>query len=191
MHCQFTPEEKKFLLKIARESALARLEGETPVDYRLNELPPALLEKAGCFVTFKNKGELRGCLGIFSAEDPVWICVQNRAMATATEDTRFANNPVTAEELRNEIDLDISILSPPFKIQDPLKEVKIGRHGVIVSKGNKGGTYLPQVATENNWDLEFFLRHLAKHKAGISGDALNDQEVQWEAYEVSLIKEEK
>lgn len=46
---------------------------------------------------------------------------------------------------RTKIDISISILTPPVPIKDPLKEVKVGVHGIIVSKGYNRGTYLPQV----------------------------------------------
>jgi hypothetical protein len=48
----------------------------------------------------------------------------------------------------------------------------VGVHGLIVSRGNKSGLLLPQVATENGWNSETFLAQTCA-KAGLAADAWN------------------
>jgi len=46
-------------------------------------------------------------------------------------------------------------------------EIVLGRDGIYMIKGNRHGTFLPQVATETGWNKEEFLGHCARDKAGI------------------------
>ena len=64
----------------------------------------------------------------------------------------------------------VSRSTEPQKIKK-YTEIKLGTHGVIVIKGNKKGVFLPQVATENNWDIDTFMQNLCKEKAGLKATA--------------------
>jgi AMMECR1 domain-containing protein len=70
-------------------------------------------------------------------------------------------------------------------------QVIIGVHGIIASKGWKYGTYLPQVAVEQGWDVYTFVTRCANEKAGIAGDVLSDPDVKWEIYTTTILKENK
>jgi AMMECR1 domain-containing protein len=50
----------------------------------------------------------------------------------------------------------------------------MGKHGVYIKKGNKTGTYLPQVAEQFNYDKEAFMNSLTEQKAGIEKNAWKD-----------------
>ena len=52
---------------------------------------------SGAFVTIREDGELRGCIGHLRADRPLYRVVQEMAVAAATEDPRFP--PLTREEL--------------------------------------------------------------------------------------------
>ena len=52
--------------------------------------------------------------------------------------------------------IEISVLSPREKIDDPLA-IELGVHGIYVQKGGRSGCFLPQVATEHNMSKEQFL----------------------------------
>ena len=123
----------------------------------------ALNSRCGAFVSLKKDGQLRGCIGRFTADIPLCQVVQQMAIASATQDYRFS--PVVPDELSN-IDIEISVLSPMQKITS-IDEIQLGVHGIYMTKGGKSGTFLPQVATETGWTLEEFLGHCARDKAGI------------------------
>ncbi len=89
------------------------------------------------------------------------------SIASATQDPRFRS--VTKEELAD-IDIEISVLSPLKKINDP-DEIVLGVHGVLVKNDYAGGVYLPQVATETGWSKSEFMNSLCGHKAGMDVDA--------------------
>jgi AmmeMemoRadiSam system protein A len=163
----FTEEEKKKLFQIARAHIQAALSGERPPEFHVTE--PNLLLKRGVFVTLTNHGRLRGCIGHFEPDLPLYEIVAQMAVMSATEDARFFHDPITKEEL-DDIDIKISILSPLKKI-DSIDEIEIGKHGIWVRWGRQSGTYLPEVAVEMGWNREEFLEHCCVEKAGLPRDA--------------------
>ncbi|MBA7695770.1 hypothetical protein ES703_104405 [subsurface metagenome] len=95
------------------------------------------------------------------------------AKSSATGDPRFFANPVTAEEL-DQLDIEISVLSPLKKTDDPLS-LRLGTDGIYIKKGGFSGCFLPQVATETGWSKEEFLSYCCAHKAGLAPDAWKDK----------------
>ena len=159
-----TKKEQKELLKIARG---------TIIDYVTNGTVPAITSAspglnlhAGCFVTVKQRGELRGCIGNFVSNQPLYQLVQEMAVSAATRDPRFY--PMKAADLADFI-LDISVLSPLEKAAS-VEEIQVGTHGIYIVKGSYRGVLLPQVATEYAWNREQFLQHTCM-KAGLPEDA--------------------
>lgn len=123
-----------------------------------------LKKDMGAFVTLRKNGNLRGCIGNIIAKEPLYLGVRDMAIAAATEDPRFS--PVNKGELED-INIEISVLSPLEKTNDPEKIV-LGKHGVLVRKGFRSGVFLPQVADETGWSKEEFMNNLCGQKAGLS-----------------------
>jgi len=170
---KITNEDARVLLKAAREVLTDYiLHGkERGFDYPLTE---GLEAEAGLFVTLHKKGALRGCIGYIIGREPLWKEVTELVIASAVKDTRFP--PVNKSEL-DEIDIEISILTPPEKITD-VNEIEMGVHGVIVKKGFRQGVFLPQVAIETGWDRDKFLSELCSQKAGLSPDAWKKEDLE-------------
>ena len=166
--------QKQTLLKVARETI------EAVVSRRPMQKPksddPALNVPGGCFVTLKNHNKLRGCIGQFVSEEPLIELIAEMAKASATSDTRFLANPITAKEL-DQLDIEISVLSPLKLTDDPLS-LRLGTDGIYIKKGYASGCFLPQVATETGWDKEEFLSSCCAHKAGLTPDAWRDPETE-------------
>lgn len=162
--------QKKQLLKVARDSV------EAAVLHRPLPKPhcddPELNRPCGCFVTLKNGDELRGCIGQFVAEEPLIEIVAQMAKASATADPRFFYNRITAEELP-QLDIEISVLSPLKKTDDPMS-LRLGVDGIYIKRGFATGCFLPQVADETGWSKEEFLSYCCLHKAGLPHDAWKD-----------------
>ncbi len=149
------------LLEIAREAITHQING---INYSpIPREEKALNERSGCFVTIKQNSNLRGCIGNFQSQQPLFREVANMAIAAASQDPRF--QPMGSDELDN-FDLEITILSPLEKI-DNTDEIEVGVHGIYIEKGNNRGVLLPQVATDYNWDRETFLQQTCI-KAGLS-----------------------
>ena len=168
---ELTKEEQTELLRIARTTVdsvvrKAKIPEFKPLTERLREL-------RGVFVTLHKHGELRGCIGYIEGVKPLYQAVADNAVASATEDYRFS--PVQASELK-EIDIEVTVLSPLKRTLDPLNDIVLGKHGIVVSRGNRRGVFLPQVATETGWDKVTYLRQCCAGKAGLSQDAWKEKD---------------
>lgn len=163
----FTDSEKKELLSIARMSLVECVNGRS-VDTIVSE-NPKLQDLLGAFVTLTQHEDLRGCIGNFEPENPLWKVVRDMAMEAALHDPRFM--PLQPDEL-DKTDIEISVLTPRVKIHGP-DEVIVGKHGLYISRGWHGGTLLPQVALEWGWNREEFLSQTCI-KAGLPPDIWKD-----------------
>ena len=149
-----TEARREELLRLARLAIAEQLKTGRLPDYVTDD--PVLARRSGAFVTLKKGGALRGCIGHLRAEVPLYRCVPEMAAAAAISDPRFP--PLTAEELE-EVDIEISVLSPLRRVTD-LQEIEVGRHGLVIVQGGRQGVLLPQVPVENGWDRGEFLENL-------------------------------
>ncbi len=176
-------DQKKHLLRIARQSMEAAVRGGRGPDLRTQD--PALLEKRGAFVTLKRHGQLRGCLGYVEGIMPLIEAVAENAAAAALRDLRFP--PVRASELP-EITIEVSALTPLAPVEDP-EQVEVGRHGLMVCLGPNRGLLLPQVPGEFGWQREQFLAHTCL-KAGLPPDSWRNPAAQLYSFEAEVFGEE-
>jgi len=158
-------EEKKFLLQAARESVKATVTNQQKPKKR-HSLQDS--DYGGAFVTLRNQGKLRGCMGTFSPTADVVETIINVAALSAS-DPRFRGMPITSVEL-DELDIEISILSPSEPTHDPLS-LTLGVHGIVIDHPRGRGCFLPHVATELGWSTEEFLSHCCQDKAHLAPDA--------------------
>ena len=146
-------DQQVFLLDLARRTISFYLEKGKDLKEKTDD--PALLEKRGAFVTLKVDDELRGCIGYPLPHKSLFQTIIDCAIAAASQDFRFA--AIKKEELPR-LNIEISVLTLPRKVKD-VSEIKIGEHGIILSKGPHRGLLLPQVPVEWDWDLETYLNH--------------------------------
>ena len=172
-----TADDKKQLKEIALNSIKDRLDGKriTQPNLRSSKNPQCstLNSKCGAFVSLHKQGRLRGCIGHFGEDYPLYEIVAEMAQAAAFDDPRFM--PVTRDEL-DDIDIEISVLTPMRRIQS-LDEFELHRHGIYIRKGYRSGTFLPQVADEVNWTKEEFVGHCSQDKAGLGWNGWKDAEL--------------
>ncbi len=160
-----TGREKDALMKIARNS------GEAAVRDRKMYLVgstgfPRLEEARSAFVTLKEHGAPRGCVGYITPSKSLAETVRDVAVYAAMEDTRFT--PVTPQELPL-LEYEISVMSPLRRVLN-IKVIKIGKHGLIMMQGEMEGVLLPQVPVEAHWNRNTFLDETC-HKAGLPSQA--------------------
>lgn len=156
-----TAQEKERLLDIAKKSV------ETAVtEGKLYECSAggmeALMQERGAFVTLTKNGELRGCIGYVAAIKPLCHTVRDVAAYAALRDQRFM--PVTVREL-DQLEYEISVLSPLRHVMD-VKQIRVGRDGLLIRNEDGEGLLLPQVAAEQHWDRITFLEQTCR-KAGL------------------------
>jgi AmmeMemoRadiSam system protein A len=173
---------RDYLLTLARESIRSKLDGG---QYPRNPPEDAVLHAAtGAFVTLKNLGALRGCIGRMESDSPLWETVARMARAAAFEDPRFP--PVTEDEI-DDLSLEISVLTPFEPLEDPAR-LEVGTHGLLVEKGVYRGVLLPQVATEHGWGAEEFLANVCL-KASLPTDAWKDPDTRLYVFSAIIIEE--
>jgi len=133
-------------IKLAKETIknylLTKKAIEVPKDLPLE----ILTKRAGVFICFKNKGELRGCIGTFMPvyENVAQEIIQN-TISAATQDHRFI--PVQAHEMEN-LKITIDILSEPEKIEDEeINQLNPKKFGIVVKSedGYRSGLLLPDL----------------------------------------------
>ncbi|MBZ5720145.1 MAG: AmmeMemoRadiSam system protein B [Acidobacteriia bacterium] len=165
-----TSGERRQLLDIARKSVESAVKDNKLYELPAN-LPPSLMRDRGAFVTLKENGDLRGCIGYMAAIQPLAQTVRDVAGFAALQDTRF--RPVTVSELP-QLKYEISVLSPMRRVMD-LNRIKVGEHGLMIKKGRYRGVLLPQVALEQHWDRNTLLDETAM-KAGLPAKAWRDKD---------------
>lgn len=156
--------DKEILLALARRSIREAL-----AHNRFPEFAPEnslFSQNRGAFVTLRKRGQLRGCIGFVEAIKPLYQTVMEAAVYAALRDTRFS--PVTLDEIEL-LSIEISVLSPLEKVSR-IKNIQVGKHGLVIIKGGRQGLLLPQVAVEQSWNRTTFLRQTCR-KAGLSEDA--------------------
>lgn len=174
--------EQTTLLSIARKAIESYVHnGETFVEPREEK---ALNARNGCFVTISQKGQLRGCIGNFQSKLPLFKEVAEMAIASATKDPRFY--PMKEEDL-DDFQIEISVLSPLQKIEDP-EEIEVGTHGIYLEKGYYRGVLLPQVASEHGWDHLTFLKQTCV-KAGLPTDAWQAEDAEIYVFSAQIFGE--
>lgn len=158
--------DKKVLLTLAARAITGKIAPELLLTTEQSVLSENLQYKCGAFVSVYVDGKLRGCIGTFSEEYPLYKNVENMAVSAASDDSRF--KAIHTEELAR-IQLEISVLTPRQRINDP-SEIILGKHGIYMKLGSNRGTLLPQVALNQKWTVGEFLGNCSKYKAGIGWD---------------------
>lgn len=183
---ELNKEEQKIALKIARETLEAAFE-KKDYNYELEIDSYSIFRtRRGAFVTLREHGQLRGCIGAFEPEEGLAEVIKSTALSAAFHDPRFL--PLAEYELDG-VEIEISVMSPREKIGSP-DVIEIGKHGVYLQRGLRSGVYLPQVATEQGWDKETFLDSLCEEKAGLEEDCWKDSSTDLYTFTAQIFEEE-
>jgi len=179
---ELTPEEQKELIRLARKTIESYLKDKSVSEYRTNN--QSLLRRVGTFVTLNKHHTLRGCIGNFTSHNPLYKNIQMMAVAAAVDDPRFRR--VSSDELKD-IEIEISVLSELEPVAS-IDEIKVGEHGIYVTKGFYRGVLLPQVATEYGWDRDTFISETCV-KAGLPPDEWKKGNIKIEKFKAQVFSE--
>ncbi len=181
--------DREILLKIARQAIEAAANNINPQPLDLQSLSPRLRQPGASFVTLYYGDQLRGCIGGLTPEQPLAEDVRAHAAAAATKDFRFP--PVQRKEI-HQLRIEISVLSNPEPLEyqdanDLIRQLRPGEDGVIIQRGNRRATFLPQVWKKIP-EPERFLEALCE-KAFLPNDAWKSKDLQVSTYQVISISE--
>ena len=168
-------ESEDAYVRLARQTIEAYV-GERKQISIPKDLPEEMYEsRAGVFVSLKEEGRLRGCIGtIAPVQKNIAEEIIANAISASTKDPRF--HPVQSDEL-DKLVYSVDVLGTPEAITSP-DELDVKRYGVIVTKGRKRGLLLPNLDGVDTVEDQITI---AKQKAGIS---TYDDAVQLERFEV-------
>jgi AmmeMemoRadiSam system protein A len=188
---QFGPEERRYLLQLARKTLASVASGGEPPDIKPDSVPGACLPERGCFVTLTVNSQLRGCIGNIIATGPLYKAVIDNARNAALRDPRF--KPVTSLET-SKIHIEVSVLTDPVPLpfdspEHLLRKLQPHKDGVILRIGRASATFLPQV-WEQLPDKVRFLEELSE-KAGCKANAWRGKDVTVSVYRVEAFEEPK
>ncbi len=180
----FTSEERKMLLGLAREAIKCSLQDSQISDY--GSIPDKFNEPQATFVTLRSSnGQLRGCIGNIEPFEPLIQSIPHNARNSALHDSRFAAVDSLAELAT--LKIEISVLTPPEEVSS-FKDIEVGKHGIILRMNNRGAVFLPQVATEQGWGRDSTLSHLSL-KAGLPANAWKDPECKFRLFSATYFSE--
>lgn len=197
MTLKISQTDGQLLIKLARDSILQALSKDN--NHKKSEVDTAhfkqhlssfiLTDKRGTFVTLHKNRALRGCIGNIEPVKTIFSGVMENARHAAFNDSRFS--PLSREEFQ-EIDIEVSILTPPGKVaysdpHDLIKKLIPCIDGVIIKKRYHSATFLPQVWEQLDTH-EQFLSHLCI-KAGLDGDAWKKETLEVFKYQVQFFEE--
>ena len=191
MKNQLTPEDRTYLLSLARKTIEHAVNRRQLPSWKESEISADLKEKGATFVTLTMDGELRGCIGTLEAHQSLIEDVREHAYQSALEDYRFP--PVTAGEI-SRLHIEISRLTAPeplpySKAEDLPGLLHPGEDGVVLKDGFRRATFLPQV-WEQLPDVGEFLSHLCV-KMGASADLWRRKVLEVSVYHVEEFEEPK
>ena len=176
-------ERREIFARREREDAYVRLARYTIEAFvgtgNFPEMPKGLPEelyhsRAGAFVSLKEDGRLRGCIGTIQAvRGSLAEEIMRNAVSACSEDPRFS--PVEAWEVAR-LTISVDVLGETEKISSP-EELDVARYGVIVTRGGKRGLLLPNLEGVDTVEQQIAI---AKQKAGIR----DHESVELERFEV-------
>jgi hypothetical protein len=163
-----TDKDKQNLLLLARKTIEFYLQNNrVPSAEQLGiQITDAMKVQRAVFVTLTENSSLRGCIGEIFPSQPLFKSVIANAVNAAVNDWRF--EPVTRNEVAK-IKIEISALTVPMPV-DSYNKIRLGTDGVVLKKAGRSAVFLPQVATEQHWDIPTMLTELSL-KAGLPADA--------------------
>ena len=178
---RLSSDDRRALLVRARQAILEAVVHQRIAD--LDEPMGLLAEPSGAFVTIYLRGRLQGCIGRTERNNSLAETVAQCAISAALRDPRFV--PLGRHEI-DDLEIEVSVLSALQPID--ADAIEVGTHGLFVSRGERRGLLLPQVAAERNWSAERFLEETCR-KAGLDAEAWRDFRTQLLGFTVEVFSE--
>ena len=181
-----TPDERRRVIDYARRAVAHAVRTRRPDPSPPSDGPFAV--PGAAFVTLKKRadGDLRGCIGHLLPEVPLGEELASVAVSAALEDPRFP--PVREEELAG-LSVEVSVIGAFVSTADPLRDLRVGVHGLRIREGGQSGLLLPQVAPEHGLDATGFLDAVCR-KAGLPAGSWRRPTARVELFTAEVIGEE-
>jgi len=181
-------DDGRAMVRFARKAIESHFTGaETKAPRAIKDI---LKKDKGVFVTLKvHPGkEIRGQMGYTDGIMKLSRSLPEVAGSAAFRDHRFP--PFRKSELKTTI-IEVSMLTKPKPVKgDPLGEIEIGKHGLIVSDGDSKGILLPHLAVERGWSPREFLSRTCM-RGHLESDAWREQGIEIYTFKAETFAEEE
>jgi hypothetical protein len=145
---------------------------------------PVLAAPGACFVTLRENGNVRGCIGSVEAFEPLADNLRRNAENAAFSDPAFP--PLEADELAFTT-VEVALPSPPRRLAAP-EEPDLERDGLLIVLGTRRAVFLPGTVAEQRWTLPEAWEQLAL-KVGLPPGAWRDPATGLYAFECEIFAE--
>ena len=147
---EISGEEKREIIKIVKNSILKE-------NFKKEKVRPTeiLNRKMGVFITLKKDKKLRGCMGQLFSDAPLYKSLKNIAILSAYKDPRFP--PLKAKEIEN-LEITVSLIFN-FRQLYNVKDLDMGKDGLLIINGDKKGVLLPEIPIIYRWGRNEFLKN--------------------------------
>jgi uncharacterized protein len=148
----------------------------------------AFYQRTGALVRIEStrgRGSLRGCAGAYQTNDQLGHAIVDAAISAASDDS--CGSEVRAAELDTVI-VSTCIVRSLVLTDDPLSDLELGRHGVAIDAGEKGGWLYPTIPVENGWSAHEYLDRTCR-KAGLPPNAWQDDDVMVVLFDGEVFRE--
>lgn len=176
----------------ARAVELAREAVEAYVQNGQREQPGSMREsfyaRTGAYVRLEStrgRGSLRGCAGAHQGDDQLGHVIVDAAIQAATGDS--CGSEVRPAELSN-ITVSVCAVTNLLLTDDPLDDMELGTHGVVIDAGGSSAWLYPTVPVENGWSGEEYLDRTCR-KAGLPPGAWQREDVMVTLFEGDVYRE--
>ena len=172
----FTTDQQTAVLDAATEYLVAAIENRQPTlaDGTIGGLAQNAVH--GTFVSVKRNKQLRSCCGTVGKARPLADSLARSAERTAKDDPRFP--PISPTEV-GQLDMEVWLLGPAETVAeqgtDRIEAIEVGKHGLVIQRGQKRGLLLPGVPVEYGWNSEEFLNRTCV-KAGLPPSAWREDD---------------
>lgn len=176
----------------ARAAELARDAVEAYIRHGQREQTGSMIDafyaRTGAFVRLEStagRGQLRGCAGVYESGDHLGQVIVDAAIEAASVDS--CGSEVEPAEL-DSIRLSVCIVRNVIRPDDPVADLDLGVHGVVVDGEDASGWMYPTLPLEHGWSVEEYLDRTCR-KAGLPPGAWADDEVDVTLFEGAVFRE--
>lgn len=148
----------------------------------------AFYNRTGAFVRIEStrgRGRLRGCAGAYGTDDQLGHAVVDAAIGAASADS--CGSELTGSELSS-TRLSLCVVCQQTPSVDPVADVDLGTHGVVVDRGDRHAWLYPTLPVRHGWSEAEYLSRVCK-KADLPPTAWRDDDTTITLFEGQVFRE--
>lgn len=148
----------------------------------------AFYARTGAFVRLQStrgRGSLRGCAGTYRSSEQLGHEIVDAAIQAASSGS--CGSEVEPAELSN-LTVSVCVVGDVVLSNDPLADLELGRHGLVVPGDGTEGFLYPTIPIENGWTREEYLERACR-KAGLPPGAWATDDVTVTIFESQIFRE--